>query len=125
MRQNLLALPVVMMSMLDLGTSSVEESDSLLELIRDTIAAERWRQQAVRAGGMEGEDATGPAIVESPKEISIHCPVPATVQITDLPTDVVRNNECLTLHLEAPDLSLKLLIKCDGKAEDAFFSDDI
>eukprot|EP00639_Heterosigma_akashiwo_P000368 CAMPEP_0194569506 /NCGR_PEP_ID=MMETSP0292-20121207/7190_1 /TAXON_ID=39354 /ORGANISM="Heterosigma akashiwo, Strain CCMP2393" /LENGTH=93 /DNA_ID=CAMNT_0039419761 /DNA_START=340 /DNA_END=618 /DNA_ORIENTATION=- len=53
-----------------------------------------------------------------PKEISIFCPERPQVSIVDLSVEAQMNNECLVLHVTAPDISSKLVLKCDGAMDE-------
>lgn len=50
-----------------------------------------------------------------PKEISIFCPQTPSIKIADLPRYAKEENECLVLHLSAPDLDSRLVMHCDGE----------
>jgi hypothetical protein len=112
---------VGIMAVVVAAQEKLDPSTSLITAIKEMLEVERARQERELggAGSSDRADAAGP------KEISIHCPVQASVKIRDLPEEVVRNNECLVLHLDAPDLSAKLVVKCDGKLGDSsYFGED-
>lgn len=86
-------------------------SDSdLLQAIQKLLDAERRRQARIHR---DEADAAN----NGPKEINIFCPSAPQVTITDLPQSSRLDNECLVLNINAPDLSSRLVLKCDGDVD--------
>lgn len=74
--------------------------------------AELYKEEMKRQEKMGMEDAV--MCDNGPKEISIFCHQAPEVSIVDLAADHRENNECLILNINAPDVSSKLVLKCDG-----------
>ena len=94
------------------ASPSTCEDDSMLRQLDDVIDRARAREIA-----LDLEDAfdadTGP------KEIRVHCPVDPEVKISDLSAERVFENECMVLEITAPDLSARLVLRCDGEVGSA------
>ncbi|CAM9229737.1 unnamed protein product [Discosporangium mesarthrocarpum] len=88
-------------------TSYQVDTTDMIRAIEDLYRAEIKRQERINL-----EDAV--AHDNGPKEISIFCPQAPQVKIVDLAQAARGNNECLVLHINAPELSSKLVLKCDG-----------
>ncbi|CAM9437853.1 unnamed protein product [Hapterophycus canaliculatus] len=80
---------------------------NMIEAIAELFKEERKRQEE-----MSVEDAL--LCDSGPKEISIFCHDAPEVKIVDLGQDHRRNNECLIVNINAPDLSSKIILKCDA-----------
>lgn len=90
------------------GEGCAESNSEMLNRIDDLFEAELERQSRISLDEAENDDS-------GPKEISIFCPSTPEIKIADLPRFARSENECLVLHLTAPDLSSRLVLRCDGE----------
>ena len=90
-----------------------EEGSASSDLWRDV--GELFNQEEIRQRELRHESAD--AVENGPKEISIHCPQNPTVRIVDLDEQERNRDECLVLHISAPDVSSRLVLYCSGTKE--------
>ena len=90
------------------------DDQHVLRQLDEIIEKERNRQAR-----MDLEDSY--LADNGPKEISIFCPT-AEVKIADLSPAAVMENECMVLDITAPELSTRLVLRCDGEFAGSGFS---
>ncbi|CBJ29722.1 expressed unknown protein [Ectocarpus siliculosus] len=74
--------------------------------------ADLYKEEMRRQEDMSMEDAI--LCDNGPKEISIFFHENPEVKIVDLAQDHRNNNDCLVLNINSPDVSSKVVLKCDG-----------
>ncbi|CAM9262576.1 unnamed protein product, partial [Ectocarpus fasciculatus] len=74
--------------------------------------ADLYKEEMKRQEDMSMEDAI--LCDNGPKEISIFFHESPEVKIVDLAQDHRNNNDCLVLNINSPDVSSKVVLKCDG-----------
>ena len=98
----------------DGGGMGCDGGEDALGEINAELEREYERQRRLALEDAHAADA-------APKEIFVHCPQEPTVRINDLAQSAVERDECLVLHITAPQLDAHLTIKCDGAVDREFF----